>query len=57
MSLYEMIIAEFPELENSQEFGREGTIVLRDDSDGNGEYIARWDYSKPVPTSLAKYIR
>jgi hypothetical protein len=57
MSLYDSIIAELPELENSEEFARGGTISLRDDSDGTGDYIARWAYSKPVPSALAKYVR
>jgi hypothetical protein len=57
MSLYDLIVAELPELENSEEFNRGGSISLRDDSDGTGEYIARWEYSKPVPAALAKYVR
>jgi|688.fasta_scaffold823450_2 hypothetical protein len=57
MSLYNLIIAELPELDNSEEFNREGSISLRDDSDGTGEYIARWDYSKPIPASLTNYDR
>jgi len=57
MSLYDSIIAALPELDNSEEFGRDGSISLRDDSDGTGEYIARWEYSKPVPAALAKLVR
>ena len=57
MSLYELLIAELPELENSEELARGGTISLRDDSDGTGNYIARWTYSKPVPSALAQYVR
>ena len=57
MSLYELVIAALPELENTPEFDREGSISLRDDSDGTGEYIARWDYSKPIPTALKSYKR
>jgi len=57
MSLYESIIAALPELADSNEFGRDGSITLRDDSDGKGEYIARWEYSKPVPKALEKYVR
>jgi len=56
MSLYEELIAELPELENSIELKR-GAIELRNDSDGTGDYIAKWDYKKPVPESLAKYVR
>lgn len=56
MSLYEELIAELPELEGSVELKR-GAIELRNDSDGKGDYIAKWEYSKPVPESLAKYVR
>jgi hypothetical protein len=31
----------------------EGSILLRDDSDGQGAYIAKWDYSKPIPEGLS----
>lgn len=51
MSLYEQIIAIYPELENSQEFVS-GSIRLQNDSDGAGDYIAKWDYSKPIPAGL-----
>ena len=56
MSLYEMIIEEYPELADSKEIGT-GSIILRNDSDDKGDYIAKWEYSKPVPTSLVKYVR
>ena len=55
-SLYEEIIAVYPELENSEELVR-GSIRLQNDSDGTGDYIAKWEYSKPVPAELAKYVR
>ena len=51
MSLYEKIIAIYPELEGSEEIMR-GTIELRNDSDGAGDYIAKWEYSKPIPEGL-----
>lgn len=56
MGLYEELIAAFPELENSTELKR-GAIELRNDSDGTGDYIAKWDYSKPIPASLKTYDR
>jgi hypothetical protein len=56
MSLYELVIAEYPELETTDSF-LNGTISLRDDSDGTGAYIAAWNYSKPIPASLSKYDR
>lgn len=56
MSLYELIIAEFPELADSDEFAL-GSIRLQNNSDGTGDYIAKWEYSKPVPEALAEYVR
>jgi len=26
--------------------------LLQDDSDGNGAYIAKWEYSKPLPEGM-----
>jgi hypothetical protein len=51
MSLYEKIIAVYPEL-TPEEFAPRGSIVLQDDSDGKGAYIAKWNYSKPIPEGL-----
>jgi hypothetical protein len=51
MSLYDKIIQAYPELTN-QDFGRFGTITLRNDSDGVGDYIEKWEYSKPLPEGL-----
>lgn len=34
------------------DFGANGPIVLRDDSDGQGAYIAKWEYSKPLPEGM-----
>jgi len=48
MTLYNQIIAVFPELENSDLFIN-GTIILQNDSDGLGDYVAHWNYSKPLP--------
>lgn len=48
MNLYEQIIAAFPELADSAKFA-DGTIILQDDSDGQGAYVAAWNYSKPLP--------
>jgi hypothetical protein len=58
MDLYNLVIAEFPELAtNDNEFGIRGSIELRDQSDGTGAFIAKWEYSKPLPESLKKYKR
>ena len=51
MSLYNEIILELPELENSDAFIN-GTIILQDDSDGYGPYIAKWEYDKPLPAGM-----
>jgi len=50
-TLSEIIIAEYPELENSNELVN-GSIRLRNDSDGLGDYIEKWEYSKPIPAGL-----
>jgi hypothetical protein len=51
MTLWEQIMAVYPELTDA-DFGREGSISLRDDSDGQGAYIAKWEYSKPIPKDM-----
>jgi hypothetical protein len=51
MTLYDQIIAEYPELENTMNFA-DGTIVLQDDSDGVGAYIREWNYAKPLPDGM-----
>ena len=51
MGLYEKIIETYPELEPT-DFGRFAPILLQDDSDGQGAFIAKWEYSKPVPAGL-----
>ena len=58
MELYDLVIAEFPELATmDNEFGIRGSIELRDESDGTGAFIAKWEYSKPLPKSLQKHQR
>lgn len=53
MSLYEKIIAALPELAETPEiFDSKGQISLRNDGDKTGDYIERWDYSKPIPAGL-----
>jgi hypothetical protein len=51
ITLYEKIITAYPELESSKTF-TDGTIELRNDSDGTGDYVAVWNYSKPIPAGL-----
>ena len=52
MDFYNVIKETYPEL-TDDDFGRKGTIILQDDSDGQGPYIAKWDYSKPIPDGLS----
>jgi hypothetical protein len=52
MSLYAQIIEIYPELNNKDFDPTFGTITLRDDSDGLGAYIEKWEYSKPIPAGL-----
>lgn len=56
MSLYDLIIVAFPELDGSDAF-LDGTITLRNDSDGTGDYIEHWGYAEPLPESLLPYLR
>lgn len=51
MTIYEIVIAEYPELENSRLL-IDGTIEIRNDSDGKGDYVNIWNYEKPLPESL-----
>jgi len=52
MTIYAQVIAAYPELEGSDAFYN-GTIILQDDSDGVGDYIREWNYSKPIPEGLS----
>ncbi len=51
MSLYDEIIAVYSELTMSDLFG-DGTITLQNDSDGAGDFIREWNYSKPIPEGM-----
>jgi len=51
MGLWETIVAAYPELTEA-DFAKDGKIMLQDDSDGQGAFIVKWDYSKPIPTGL-----
>jgi hypothetical protein len=52
MELWEKITTAYPETvdNNFAVFGNQ--IMLQDDSDGVGAYIAKWEYSKPIPDGL-----
>jgi hypothetical protein len=49
MELWEQIIEAFPEINPTDDFRKLG-IHLQDD--GDGAYIAKWEYVKPLPKSL-----
>lgn len=51
MELWEQIIAAYPEIKPTDSFKHLG-IYLQDDADGQGAYIAKWEYSKPLPEGM-----
>jgi hypothetical protein len=51
MELWEKIVAAFPEIDPTDNFKSLG-IYLQNDSDGVGAYIAKWEYSEPIPKGL-----
>jgi hypothetical protein len=57
MSLFDQVIAAYPELADNRDAFINGTIILQDDSDGTGAYIREWNYLKPIPESLQQYAR
>jgi hypothetical protein len=53
MTLYDKVMALYPEL-TTQDFLT--TIRLQNDSDGNGDYIAKWEHptlARPTEEQLA----
>jgi hypothetical protein len=55
MTLYEKIMAIYPELTDYDFNPITGTIRLQNDSDGRGDYIAEWNHStlaKPTDEEL-----
>jgi hypothetical protein len=48
MTLYDKIVALYPEL-SKFDFAS-GIITLQNDSDGKGDYIAKWEHTLPRPT-------
>jgi hypothetical protein len=59
MTLYDKIISIYPELDVSdvrQNPFNNGLIVLQNDSDGKGDYIAKWNHptlARPTDEELA----
>lgn len=52
MSLWNQIIEVYPELTDADFNPFTGSILLRNDGDGFGDYIAKWEYEKPIPAGL-----
>jgi hypothetical protein len=52
MELWQKIIQTYPELSENNFSIFNNKIILRDDSDGAGAYIDKWDYEKPIPAGL-----
>lgn len=51
MDLFTQIKAAYPEITDEDFNPRLGSILLRDDGDGI-QYIAKWEYSKPIPKGM-----
>ena len=54
LTLYDKIIAAFPELTDKDFDSDFGVISLR--NDGEGDYIAKWEYSKPLTSALEVFL-
>ena len=57
MNLYEKIIALYPSITDENFNSRSPTILLQNDSDGKGDYIAKWEHptlAKPTDEQLGK---
>ena len=56
MTLYEKIKTIYPELLDSDFEPIRGSILLQNDSDGKGDYIAKWEHptlARPTDEELA----
>lgn len=51
MDLYSKLIEAIPELTDNDFLPSTGKILLQDDGDGV-QYIAKWEYSQPIPNGL-----
>jgi hypothetical protein len=49
MALYDDLIAALPELTDADFAPITGTIVLQNDADEIGDYIAKWEHATPLP--------
>jgi hypothetical protein len=56
MTLHEKVVLLYPELTYLDFIGDNATIFFQNDSDGRGDYIAKWehpDYPQPTEEQLA----
>ena len=44
MTLYDKLVSLYPELDKDLFEWADGDIELRNDSDGRGDYIAKWEH-------------
>ena len=54
--MFEKIIKLYPELTSDDFHPLRGTIIVQNDSDGKGDYIAKWEHptlAKPTAEQLA----
>jgi len=51
MTLYEKIMQIYPSLQ-PDDFAPEGTILLQNDGNGQGDYIKSWTNANPQPTQI-----
>ena len=51
MDFYTQIVEKYLELTIADFHPIKGSILLQDDGDGI-QYIAKWEYSKPIPDGL-----
>ena len=49
MALYDLIKQAYPDIDDRLFIDK---IILQDDKDGQGAYIAKWEYSQPIPAGL-----
>ena len=49
MSLFNDLVEAIPALTPEDFNPISGSILLQDDSDGKGAFIAKWEYSEPIP--------
>jgi hypothetical protein len=52
MALYDDIKKIYPELLDNDFNFINGAINLRNDSDGKGDFIEKWEYEKPIPAGM-----